>query len=1004
MELLDRFSPFIFDSSHMPHELLTLATAVTINWEGTIIHQVERIAAQYPGSLAIKDDDGKSLSYTEMMARICQISVQIQAQSVHSGSSVAMLLSPSTDAICCLLAVMRSGLVWVPLDLRNPTKRLSAIVADSQTPLIVCNSETKDLANLLRMEQTRILCLDSTLSPPQSSLDMPIDNGSQRNQTAAIFYTSGSTGTPKGVKVNHLAILNQIFVNTLLFSVGREIVLQQTSYGFDIVLDQIFQALANGGTLIVVGQKGRGDPVHISQLVFNEQVTYTHIVPSEYQLLFQYGMEYLKQCHSWRLALAAGEKVTHHLRRAFQQLNLPNVQLVNAYGPTECTITCARGLVPYRTDEDVMNQSDGLMALPNYVLRILDDDLKPSPIGFPGELCVLGIGVAQGYTNNPEEEDRRFLDADAILGGKQTSKLYRTGDQARMLEDGSVTILGRIEGDCQVKIRGIRIELDEIANVIIKASRGTIINAAASWRADRDLLAAFVVFDLSFDGSKYTYVEELKKTLPLPSYMCPAVIVPVENMPLNSSGKQDRSAIDSWPVAEIEPTISIVDLTDAEKRMMEIWSEVLVERLVVSNKIDTSTDFFQVGGNSILLIKLRSNLERTFNVNISLPELFQSSTLGNMVKLTGRSDQSVSSYDTHWNAELEILYHNLPQPQVLLPPQQTSSIIVLLSGATGFLGRNILQHLVDDERVEEVHCVSIRPDNLQQPRRVPVKHEKIVEYPGNLEHEQLGLSDSEFRYLSERVHVIIHNGAQVSFLKTYSSLHRANVLSTKVLCQLAIPRRVPFHFVSTASVATVATQIGPLSETSVSPYAPQPNSSNGYRGTKWVSECLLEHAQKVHGLPVWIHRPASIIGDGAPELDIMTAILKYSRLLGAVPWMDRNVVEGDLDMIPVEDVSNSLAEAVLNSVRLAQQTAPRFIHYCNHSKVQPEKFKDHLESIDSKHYQVVELQEWLGLALRNGLSRLLYDFMTDAFGAGKKVVLPSLIKGVELDNQTSWLQ
>ncbi|KAI1808969.1 beta-ketoacyl synthase domain-containing protein [Daldinia bambusicola] len=969
--------------------LLGKGPDMKIEWEGTIIHQVERTAAEHSSSLAIKDDDGQILTYAEMMERVHQISLGLKAESIPSGSNVAMLLNPSVDAICCLIAVLRSGFVWVPLDLRNSAQRLSAIVSDCNAPLVICSRETKDLAARLVDSPTRTLCVEDTVTLSSSK---PITDASSPDQIAIIFYTSGSTGIPKGVKISHLGILNQIFVNTRLFNVGREVVLQQTSYGFDIVLDQIFQALANGGTLIVVGQKGRGDPVHISQLMLKESITYTHIVPSEYQLLFQYGIGFLKQCRSWRLAIAAGEKVTQHLRRAFRQLGLPNVQLVNAYGPTECTITCARGAVPYLTEEDVMSKSDGLWPLPNYSLSILNEDMSTAPIGFPGEICVSGVGVAQGYTNNPKETDRSFLDSHAVFGEKQASKLYRTGDKGRILEDGSITVLGRIEGDSQVKIHGIRVELDEITNAIIKASDGAVINAVASWRASQEILAAFVVFRPGFNGDIPGFLEQLKRSLPLPSYMCPSFIISTEHIPVNASGKRDRSAIDSWEINDAQPDRTPHPLTKTQERVLNIWKEVLGERVSAFSSIDESTDFFHVGGNSILLIKLRILLRSKFERKVSLPELFQSSSLGFMAELVDPTHQDLVSHNIDWDSELTTLCDGLPEPRTDTSKHDTSSLIVVLTGATGFLGKNVLRHLVGDEKIKQIHCVAIRPDSLQRPREAPIKHEKVFSYTGNLEDQQLGLSNSQFQELGDKVHVIIHIGAQVSFLQTYQSMRRANVLSTRALCRLAIPRRIPIHFVSTASVAFVAANYDPLPEISVSQYVPLPTPNSGYRDSKWASENFLERVQAVSSLPVWIHRPTSIIGDGTPEFDIVTSILRHSRLLGAVPLMGSPGIEGHFDLVSVEDVSRDLAQTALESIGSNHTTTTHFVHHCDGIKVQPEKLQDFLESTDGRKYQVMELRKWLDTAVKNGLSRVIYEYLIEVIGNGEKIAMPNLSK------------
>ncbi|KAI1822640.1 beta-ketoacyl synthase domain-containing protein [Xylaria intraflava] len=984
---------------------------VNIEWQGTLIHQVERMVHRYPDAVAVKHGDDESLTYSAMMSRVIQISLAIQAEGLtQPGEKVGMLLDPGADAICCLLAVMRSGLVWVPLDLRNHIHRLLSIASESGLSLIVCSKNTVTTAQQLAVKGTKILCL--TLDQDSPPPNQQTDNLSDPTQDAALLYTSGSTGTPKGVKIGHQALLNQIFVNKQLFNVQREVVLQQTSYGFDIVFDQIFQALANGGVLVVVSQQGRGDPLHLAQLMVKESITYTHVVPSEYQMMLQYGEKALKTCASWRIAMAAGEKITQHLRKGFQTLGLNHVQLVNAYGPTECTVTCARGEIPYRTNSDVASPNDYLRPLPNYELLIMSpDDMTVAPIGFPGELCVRGVGTARGYTNNTEETQRKFIGADE-------ARLYRTGDSARMLEDGTITILGRIEGDTQVKIRGMRIELDEIAATIVQASHGIIRDAAAVWKPERQLLAAFVVFAPGFAGDAAEYIERLRRVLPLAAYMRPSYIAPVAHIPSNANGKQDRAALNSWAI-ENTPTggrqISLHDpsqLTDMQQRMLVIWKAVIHHHSDSLLNADATTDFFHVGGNSTLLVELRMVVASTFAVQIKLSDLFQSSTLGGMVDLiTSLASVPQELPTTSWVRELETLCANIPEPLYPISPMPDRGAVVLLTGSTGFLGRALLQRLVEDIRVAEVHCIAVRPQGRGRTpwsQDKPARHqEKVFEYPGDLGDPELGLSAIQFQTLRDKVNVIIHNGAQVSFLKAYGTLRQVNVLSTKTLLhRLAVPHRVPLHFVSTASVATVIESYDddgqplPLPEVSVSAHTPPLDSAHGYRDSKWVSESLLERAQKDTGTPVWIHRPTTITGPEAPDLDLVAAILKYSRLLGSVPLLDSRLLKGRFDLVAVGNVAADIVEAALSSSSGSASdvqstnasTATTFIHHCNGVSFRPEDLGLYLESIDGTQFDVVELRDWLESALKRGLSPLIHDFMLDAFHDGGQVTLPVLAR------------
>ncbi|KAI1490021.1 hypothetical protein F5X96DRAFT_638338 [Biscogniauxia mediterranea] len=984
-------APMANEADMKQMSILMQGEQMEITWEGTLVDRVDEIASQFPDSVAIKDGSGTILTYDQLRKRVGQIAECLQANAIPPDSRVAILLTPTADAICCLLAVMRSGLVWVPLDTRNPPSRLLAIITDCQPYTLISNAETRGLASELAKEVTYTLNLDDIILP-----DMPeVENSSERSNPAVILYTSGSTGVPKGVLLTHQSILNQIFANTILYGIKREVVLQQTSFGFDLALDQIFHALANGGTLIVVGHEGRGDPMHIARIIRSENITYTLLVPSEYLSLLHYGFNELKGCTSWSFAFAGGEKISFQLRRRFQKLGLPNLQLINIYGPTEASISCARGIVPYRSDEEISLENDSVWPMPNYTLAILDNRSKLAPIGFPGEICIAGVGLALGYVNRPEETRHKFTHPTVVLpeGCKHAKSIfYRTGDFGRLLEDGSLNILGRIAGDDQIKLRGFRIELGDVANVIMKAANNIITNAVISYRKETETLVAFVVFNNGFTGEKSIFSESLKAALPLPSYMCPAFIVPIEQIPTNHHGKVDRTAVDKLPIPSRNVSISTDDLSALELRMRNAWEEVLPRDTSPPSSIHLESDFFHVGGNSMLLIKLRSVLQTTFGVSLTLLELSQSSTLRSMTARVDKNPNAASPvWHINWETEVDALYDGLPSPRVTPSHNAQSDLVIILTGATGFVGRHILQHLVDDERVAQVHCIAIRPDNLGRPRHVPIQSSKIFEYPGNLSDSHLGLSDPAFQALTETADLIIHNGADVSFMKSYGTLRSTNVMSTRTLLELAVPRCIPFHFISTASVANF-TGSSTLAEVSISNRTPPSNTIHGYAASKWVSESLLERVASEHGLRVWIHRPTNIVGHGAPESDIVAALLKYSQILRAVPEIKTQTIEGSLDLVSVEDVSMAIAQAALDSLIAKKRVALTFMHHCNGAKVASNELRGYIESMEECHCRVLNPSEWLELAREQGLDELIFLSLSSLFREGNKVMLPMLTK------------
>ncbi|KAI0595287.1 hybrid PKS-NRPS PsoA [Biscogniauxia sp. FL1348] len=1039
---------------------------MTVSWNGTLTDRIDEVSAELPENVAINDEQGQTLTYAQMTARTLQIARHIQAFSPPPapGSYVAMLFDPVADAVCCILAILRLGMVWIPLDTRNHQQRLRAVVEESQPRILVCHNGTQELARNIcaGMGSTSILNIDDAdidgRLGPDEGMDNTLtrqsvikaNNGSNNSHPAMIIYTSGSTGVPKGIMLTHEGLVNQIYGTTATLCLGHEITLQQSPLGFDLMLDQIFLALCNGGTVVMVGKSGRGDPTHMAELIVRHGVTLTHFVPSEYSALLNYGHHILTKARSWRYAMSGGEKLGQELCKAFRRLECENLKLVNVYGPAEITLACARGIVPYRELVDGNDRcTDHLRPSPNYGIQITDANMNILPVGFPGEICISGRGVGLGYIERPDESDCKFTTSRSV-GSASEIRIYRSGDKGRLLPDGTLEVLGRLDGDSQVKIHGFRVELDEIANAIVHVSNGTIVGAAASLRPGHpeDIIVAFVVFDVTFTGNRSQFIEWLKSNIPLPLVMKPTHIVPTDRIPATANGKIDKGAVDKLPIPEpMFPSTmdtSTHSLTPWEQSMKEVWEEVLATQTIGNLGhhhreaiILPDSDFFEVGGSSILMIKLKSIVTVQFSVNVSMPELFTSSTLSSMARLVSEAMDNTGSaavtsntasflgsrgiqQTIDWDLEIASMADGLPQPNSIPVPSSqkllngNKGFIVVLTGATGFIGRHLLTQLIRDPRVAQVHCLAIRADTSGKARHVSIQSDKVVEYAGDLSLLSFGLSDSQFASLAERAHVIIHNGADVSLLKTYQSLRRANVVSTRTLCQMAIPRRVPLHYVSTASVAKVVKHIdengkeAPLLEVPASPAdSDLLNSVDGYAASKWASERLLEQAAVDNGLPVYIHRLAHVVGDDASELDAMGMLTKYSLLLGALPRIAREEVSGQWDFVMAPDVAEAMVESALESAaggdisqpqhqkqqRGQQNLHPRFVNHCNDVKVSHDDLRGYLEEMAGGPLAEMGMSEWLLAARERGLHPLVHEFFA-AFNEGRgTMVLPVIAKG-----------
>ncbi|KAM0360408.1 hypothetical protein ACHAP4_002485 [Fusarium culmorum] len=946
----------------------------------TLSHYFNDWVLKQPDALVLKTDDSKTLTYRQLKGLVNQIATKLIDGGVAQGSKVGVYCEPSLYIFALLLAIAKVGGVYVPLDAQNPIKRLQLIVNDCQPDVIVIDNSTQD--SVIELETTAKVFNVYSIDPDSS--DAPeIENRAQGSGMGYIYYTSGTTGVPKGVALTHTNLVHHIKSCIQFTSMRRCTMLQQAPLGFDMSLTQMSLVAMLGGTLIVASSDTRKDPMQIAQLMLAEKVTHTFMTPTLALAVIHHGYEYLSQCVDWEFALLSGEAVRAHVPPEFKRLGLKNLSLYDGYGPTEITINSSCGLneLDENTPHDTRNPSIGL-TLPNYSCYILDENMQPVRPGFAGELVVGGCGIAMGYLNREDLTQARFL-PDPFASAEDISRgwtrMYRTGDKARILPDGRIIFLGRIAGDSQIKLRGFRIELEDVANTIVKASMGVISEAAVSLRqgengdGDSAFLVAFaIISEAHCPPDIKTYLKNLLKELSLPRYMIPARIVPIDKLPMNASGKLDQYALDALPIPLDDHVKVSQPLSETQEALKLGWLKALPP-VAADATIGPDTDFFAAGGNSLRIVSLREYVSRVFGVTVSVFDLFQSSTLSEMA---AKIDSSTGASDTEpidWESETRVGSTTSIVKSAV--SQKPDGLQVALTGSTGFLGLAILKSLLADKRVAKVHCLAIRSLAKQDPI---FASSRVACYQGDLALPCLGLPQDQFVALAQSFDRIIHNGADVSFLKRFQSLKHPNVEATRKLARIAMDRCIPFHFVSTGGVVNL-TGLDGLPEVSVSEYKPPVDGLYGYIASKWASERILESCAE-KGLPVWIHRPSNITGQNAPSHDLMQNIFRYSAETSSLPNLSG--WKGYFDFVPVEDV----AQGIVNSATETREPELVYRHHCGAKKIAVDNLKDHFETEQGKTMDIVSVKEWLKRAKNAGLDPLTATLVEKTLGQGEGIV------------------
>ncbi|KAI1367101.1 PKS-NRPS hybrid [Xylaria arbuscula] len=957
-------------------------------WPETLVHRVDNMVERYGSKTALTDGSGKSLTYKQLSKRVNAIAASMRQ--IGSGSRVGVYVDPSADWVTSLLAVLRRDATYVPLDAVSGSARLRAIIQDSKPDLLLVNKSTEadavsQFAPLLGAD--KILNVDNIPATAPTT----VINAAKADSVAALLYTSGSTGVPKGIVMKHASFRNNIEIVTgkMDFREGQEVTLQQSSLSFDMSVFQVFMGLANGGAVNVVPKNLRADPVAISSIIASQGITFTTATPSELISWVRYGKVDELKNSKWRSALSGGEPVRDSLKAAFRDINKPELRLIDCYGPTEITFCCHTSEVDYRT-EGAANA--GLEVLPNYSTYIVDANMKAVAAGIPGEILIGGAGVVSGYLHT--ELNTRGFAHDSFASPEFTkqgwTQLHRTGDFGRISKaNGRLILEGRIADDTQVKLRGLRIDLREVESAIVQAAKGSIIDCAVSLRqSENDYLVAFATTTATADTKN---LPKIVHTLPLPPYMRPAALVLLEKMPTNASGKIDRSALKTISIAQESDDGESGDetLNATESRLKQLWEGILSKEIVAQNQITAASDFFHVGGSSMLLINLRSEIQDAFNVELSLFQLFDASTLGGMATvidgLTGKGtgevvksqeQEEVNEGEIDWEKETAVSpsLKNVPVTKQFF----TNPEIVILTGATGFLGQSILTRLLNDGIVKKIHLLAVRHE-------IPLFNSpKVVVHHGDLAKPHFGLTEKKLAEIFEEAHAVIHNGTDVSFVKSYRSLKPANVDATKELVRLSLPHHTSFHYVSTAAVANLTGQ-SEWEQRSVGAYSP-PAGADGYIATKWVSERYLEKVNDQTELPIWIHRPSSITGPEAPATDLMENLLQYSRKIAAIP--ETTLWGGYLDFISVDKAAMQVVDEVYEDYSWPGHV--KYLYESGEQVVAISDMKGVLERETGSVIETVSMEEWVSKAAEEGLNPLLGEYLKRA--ASTPLVFPKLVR------------
>ncbi|MFI5922601.1 amino acid adenylation domain-containing protein [Streptomyces anulatus] len=828
----------------------------------TVVDLISARTALTPDATAVLDLAAAPLTYRDLDRRSSAVAHHLREAGIRSEDPVAIAIPAGADAIIAILGVLRAGGCFVPIDPAQPPSRQHALITAAGARTVL----TRD-----------------ALPATGHHEPTPI----HPSQLAYVVHTSGSTGEPKGVEVQHDTLLNltTAFIAEHGLTAAHRLLMVPPPH-FDAAFGDIFPVLAAGATLVIHPDPGGLTGPDLLGLCVEHRLS---AVDTAAPLWQRWVADLAGERLPLEIMMVGGDIVPAATVRAWAKHGVP---LHNHYGPTEATV-CATSHRTVDGREHPTRLPIG-RPLPNVRVHLLDRALRRVPVGVVGEVYIGGTAPARGYRGNPAATAAAFF-ADPY-GDRPGARMYRTGDLARLNPHGTLEFVGR--ADDQLKIRGNRVEPGEVAAVL--AAHPAVAEAVVVARGDR--LIGYVGAPASTTPSRNApdpADPDPRAAVPdvpglrafcadrLPAHLVPDTVVVLDALPTRSTGKVDTTALPEPPTNPSVPADP--PRTATERAVAAIWATVLGR-----SDVDRTTDFFAIGGHSLIAAHVLAAVRDRIGVTVPMRTLFTAPTVEAFAAAIDDGAPADSPTLDRLRADA------VPPPEVRLrtvpPPGAPSAGTprrILLTGATGFLGRHLLDQLLarTDARI---HCL-VRQGSID---RLPVT-DRVIPVPGDLSAPGLGLSREDHDTLTT-VDAIYHNAAVPHFAAPYHALKAAHVDATAAILRLAGDSSAPLHLISTLGVFLGDAYDGRVVTEADAPTDPR-GLTSGYDLSKWVADAMAAGARG-HGLPVSIHRIAAIVGDTATgAADPRSA---FSRWLtgcvaaGAVP--DTAEV---LDMVPVDTVA-----------------------------------------------------------------------------------------------------
>lgn len=871
------------------------APKIKYNKNSNIVKEFEKIVQQHPKSIAVTD---KNISYTyeELNNKANFLAQKIIEQNI-STDIIAFSLERSAGILVTILAILKSGHTYMPIDPEYPIERIAFMLENSNTKLLITN---KNFIKRLNYDGACINYEDLSFDKKIENLNLSIPN----DKPCYIMYTSGSTGVPKAVTIQHYNVLN--FVKSMQERLNyvpssNNKVLSVTTVCFDIFVFEVFPTLLSGLTLVIADELESRSPKLLSALIQKHKITKILTTPSRIELLLSDTSD-LNTLSTIKEFILGGEPLPITLLHKLQEHT--NANIFNLYGPTETTV--------YSTFKDVTNSDFITIGKPinNTQIYILNAHQRLQPIGLVGEICIGGDGVGCGYYHNPEKTNAVF-----VPNRYGNDIIYKTGDLGYWQSNGELVCLGR--KDYQVKIRGYRVELDDISNHILTfegVSQCVVIDKTEP--NGKKYLCAYLVCQQEIDTA------ELKKYLVdiLPHYMIPSYFVTIPEIPLTLNHKVDRKALPEPNLKEVSITTKYVKpSTKIEKDLCSIFKTCLS-----ISKIGIENDIFDYHIDSLDIIRVQTKMLE-YNYQLNTQDFYQGRTIKNLAQLIeSENKQKTDVVDTTYLTTVNHSFHLHPS---IMQFEKKHYRNILLLGCTGYLGMHLLHEFLTNSD-SHITCIVRNKNDEDATKRLSQLYrfyfnkklplDRIVLIESDITKPRFGLLASQYKKLAESIDLAVNTAANVKYYGNYEQFKKINVDVVQNLIELCMKYNLELIHVSTLGVSgnyLVNHQKNYNTFDENDFYIEQQYDENVYIQTKFEAEKLI-YEKTLEGLKASIIRVGNLTSrynDGGFQqnfeanafYNILMMILKYHIL-------PNTMVNEFLEFTPVDYCAKAMFQLIFN--------------------------------------------------------------------------------------------